>query len=110
MKLSEYLCHVSFPSHCFLAPSNRSVRATVQEQNNRGYKVEYLPTEVGIHKVEVYFNKLAIGGSPFDAKVYDSANVKFVHPPTGIIGQPVECTSKYAFSEKIGGWMQLSPL
>jgi len=40
-----------------------------------GFTAEFLPSEVGIHMVLVEYNGMAVGGTPFYSKAYDSENV-----------------------------------
>ena len=40
-----------------------------------GFTAEFLPSEVGIHMILVEYNGMAVGGTPFYAKAFDSENV-----------------------------------
>ena len=40
-----------------------------------GFTAEFLPSEVGIHMILVEYNGMAVGGTPFYCKAYDSENV-----------------------------------
>jgi filamin len=40
-----------------------------------GFTAEFLPSEVGIHMILVEYNGMAVGGTPFYSKAYDSENV-----------------------------------
>ncbi|KAL1437060.1 hypothetical protein MTO96_049063 [Rhipicephalus appendiculatus] len=57
-----------------------------------GYRVEYTPTEVGDHTIELELGGHSLPGSPFMSKVYDASKVRVADIGTGVVGRPVYFT------------------
>ncbi|XP_046393064.1 filamin-A isoform X2 [Ischnura elegans] len=81
-----------------MGPSRRTVNANIIENEvtpgegspQRGkHTVEFTPTEVGDHSVEVRIDGDHIEGSPFLVKAYDSSKVKVTDINSGVVGKPV---------------------
>ncbi|XP_071442492.1 filamin-C isoform X2 [Hetaerina americana] len=81
-----------------MGPSRRPVNATIianepaagEGSAQRGkHTVEFTPTEVGDHSVEVRIDGDHIEGSPFLVKAYDSSKVKVTDINSGIVGKAV---------------------
>ena len=71
-------------------PSGKRVNKVVKRRSSGVYQVEYIPTEVGEHKIDVYIGGKAISKGPFTAKVYSSSGVIVSDmPPVCMLGKPV---------------------
>ncbi|CAH1244913.1 FLNA [Branchiostoma lanceolatum] len=57
------------------APSGRRVPCTIAPTYDGTYAIQYLPTEVGQHRIDVNFSDHPISGSPFYCNVYDVSKV-----------------------------------
>ncbi|KAG5896802.1 hypothetical protein JTB14_032047 [Gonioctena quinquepunctata] len=74
-----------------ISPSKRVVPARVQPGNRTGVQsVEFVPTEVGTHLVEVSVNGEKLPSGPLIAKVYDAGLIQVADVGGGVIGQPVQ--------------------
>ncbi|CAH1781771.1 unnamed protein product [Owenia fusiformis] len=72
------------------APSGREVPNQMNPHGANQYKVEYKPTEVGPHNIEVTYADLQISGSPFTSRAYDRRAITVDSPTTGIVGKAVK--------------------
>lgn len=54
-----------------------------------GFTAEFFPIEVGIHMILVEYNGVAVGGTPYYSKAYDSANVAVSDLPKSAAGKTV---------------------
>lgn len=78
-----------------IAPSKRSVPARVLPGNRTGVQsVEFVPTEVGTHVVEVTVNGEKLPSGPLIAKVYDAGLIQVADVSGGVVGQPVQFRGK----------------
>lgn len=78
-----------------LAPSKRVVPARVLPGNRAGVQtVEFVPTEVGTHVVEVAVNGEKLPSGPLIAKVYDAGLIQVADVGGGVVGQPVQFRGK----------------
>ncbi|XP_066251149.1 filamin-A isoform X1 [Euwallacea similis] len=74
-----------------IAPSKRSISARVLPGNRTGVQsVEFVPTEVGTHIVEVAVNGEKLPSGPLVAKVYDAGLIQVADVSGGVVGQPVQ--------------------
>lgn len=71
-------------------PHGHVVPSHVTGTSKSGFRVEYVPKEVGVHQVRVLFADVNIQGSPFMPEVYDAGQVKVGHIPQGVLGQPIK--------------------
>jgi len=59
-------------------------------------RVEFEPTEVGPHTVDVRLAGQPVQGSPFTANVYDVARVRLTDTPSsGVVGNGVHFIGQY---------------
>ena len=58
----------------FLGPTD-DIPVKVTGNVKAGFTAEFVPMEVGIHMILVEYNGVAVGGTPFYSKAYDSENV-----------------------------------
>ncbi|XP_062567856.1 filamin-C-like isoform X1 [Saccostrea cucullata] len=72
-------------------PSGRSVPCDISS-GSQGQIVEYVPTEVGDHKIFIKYRDTEIEGSPFTAKAYDTSAITVTPLQDGMVGSPVEFT------------------
>ena len=61
------------------------------------YTIEYVPTEVGDHSVDVRYADLPIPGSPFLVKAYDSNKINVTDIGSGVVGKPVYFNSTFLY-------------
>ncbi|CAH1244645.1 FLNA [Branchiostoma lanceolatum] len=77
-----------------LGPSRRRVPSQISGRGK--YDVEYVPTEVGPHTIDVTFAGDTIPGSPFGSYAYDANKVRVLDIPNGRVGEEVpfqvDCT------------------
>lgn len=60
--------------------------------------VEFVPTEVGTHIVEVTVNGEKLPSGPLVAKVYDAGLIQVADVSGGVVGQPVQFRGTYSCS------------
>ncbi|XP_076100089.1 filamin-B-like isoform X3 [Mytilus galloprovincialis] len=72
-------------------PSGQQVNKVVKRKSSGLYQVEYIPTEVGEHKIDVFHGGHPIQSGPFKAKVYSSDGIIVTNvPPVCMYGNPVK--------------------
>ncbi len=54
---------------CVFAGPNEDIPVKVSGNVKNGFEAEFVPSEVGLHTVLVEYNGVAVGGTPFFAKV-----------------------------------------
>ena len=59
----------------FILGPTEDIPVKVTGNVKSGFTAEFLPSEVGIHMILVEYNGMAVGGTPFYSKAYDSENV-----------------------------------
>ncbi|XP_066266983.1 filamin-A-like isoform X5 [Branchiostoma lanceolatum] len=77
-------------------------RVPCRPSGHGNYSVEYTPTEVGPHNIDVFFAGMEVPGSPFTSYAYDASQIRVGHVPDGIIGRPVSIevdTSQAGFGD-----------
>jgi len=62
---------------------NEDIPVKVSGNVRNGFRAEFVPVEVGVHKVLVEYNGVAVGGTPFFAKAYDASAVTLSDGPKG---------------------------
>lgn len=78
-----------------LSPSKRAVPARVLPGTRAGvHAVEFVPTEVGTHVVEVAVDGEKLPSGPLVAKVYDASLIQVADVSGGVVGQPVQFRGK----------------
>lgn len=78
-----------------ISPSKRALSARVLPGNRTGVQsVEFVPTEVGTHIVEVAVNGEKLPSGPLIAKVYDAGLIQVADVSGGVVGQPVQFRGK----------------
>ena len=60
---------------CVFTGPTEDIPVKVTGNVKSGFTAEFLPSEVGIHMILVEYNGMAVGGTPFYSKAYDSENV-----------------------------------
>ena len=74
-----------------ISPSKRVLQARVLPGKRSGVQsVEFIPTEVGTHIVEVLVNGEKLPSGPLIAKVYDAGLIQVADVSGGVVGQPVQ--------------------
>lgn len=84
------------------APSKRQVPARVLPGDGPSVRrVEFVPTEVGTHIVEVATpDGERLPSGPLIAKVYDAGLIQVADVSGGVVGQPVQFRGEWCFA----GW------
>src|SRR6218665_528096 len=86
---------LSEESIIILGPSHSNLKATLHGDHLNGYQIQFNPTEVGDHAVDIKIAGISIPGCPFLVKVYDSELVKVVDIKDGVVGKSVYFSSEY---------------
>ncbi|XP_072376991.1 filamin-A isoform X3 [Diabrotica undecimpunctata] len=74
-----------------VAPSKRVVPARVIPGNRLGvHSVEFVPTEIGTHLIDVSVDGEKLPSGPLVAKVYDAGLIQVADVGGGVVGQPVQ--------------------
>ncbi|XP_052106413.1 filamin-A-like isoform X2 [Mytilus californianus] len=73
------------------APSKRTVPYNIR-RTKEGHTVEYIPTEVGDHRIEIKYGDSEIEGSPFTAKAYDTHAIRVSRFGDTLVGKSVDFT------------------
>lgn len=70
------------------APSKRHIPARIEEEPGRSgeFRVEFTPTEVGSHLVEVSIAGQKLPAGPLVAKVYNSSLIQVTDVPSAVVG------------------------
>lgn len=74
-----------------LSPSKAKVSARItHEAANGALRIEFIPTEVGTHIIEVSISGTKLVGGPLIAKVYDTGLIQVTEVNGGVVGQPCQ--------------------
>ena len=63
---------IAFPGP---APDKRDIRYQINGNYTKGWDVEWLPMELGVHNIDIKYGDSHVTGSPFRCKVYDLTKV-----------------------------------
>ena len=72
------------------------MRAALNGDPQSGYQVEFTPTEVGDHAIDVKVGGSSVPGCPFLVKAYDSKNVRISEITSGTVGKPIYFSSNFS--------------
>ncbi|XP_023727803.1 filamin-C isoform X3 [Cryptotermes secundus] len=89
-----------------ISPSKRPVTARLVEEKGGEFRVEFTPTEVGSHLVEVSVAGQKLPAGPLVAKVYNSALIRVTDVGSGVVGQP--CQFRVDASQAGEGQLEIS--
>ncbi|XP_069676636.1 filamin-A isoform X2 [Periplaneta americana] len=89
-----------------ISPSKRPVTARLVEDKGGEFRVEFTPTEVGSHLVEVSVAGQKLPAGPLVAKVYNSALIRVTDVGSGVVGQP--CQFRVDASQAGEGQLEIS--
>jgi len=89
-----------------ISPSKRPVTARLVEEKAGEFRVEFTPTEVGSHLVEVSVAGQKLPAGPLVAKVYNSALIRVTDVGSGVVGQP--CQFRVDASQAGEGQLEIS--
>ena len=67
------------------------------ESTNQSMRLIFF--HVGNHVVDVLYEGIAVGNTPYTAKCYDPAAIRVSGVGSGMVGKPVEFESTYRFKE-----------
>ena len=81
-----------FFSHSLGPTEDIPVKVTGNVKN--GFTAEFVPIEVGIHMILVEYNGVAVGGTPYYSKAYDSESVGVSDIPKSAAGKTVTFAGK----------------
>lgn len=79
------------------APSKRHIAAHIDEEPGRAgeFRVEFTPTEVGSHLVEVSIAGQKLPAGPLVAKVYNSSLIQVTDVPSAVVGHACQFRGDY---------------
>lgn len=77
----------------FLGPTE-DIPVKVTGNVKNGFTAEFVPIEVGIHMILVEYNGVAVGGTPYYSKAYDSESVGVSDIPKSAAGKTVTFAGK----------------
>ena len=84
--------------NCIFAsgPSKRHISAHIDEEPGRPgeFRVEFTPTEVGSHPVEVSIAGQKLPAGPLVAKVYNSSLIQVTDIPSAVVGHACQFRGK----------------
>ncbi|XP_040577055.1 filamin-A [Lepeophtheirus salmonis] len=80
---------VGDPEVKILSPYRKSVLNSIRFLAEGHFAVDYTPTTVGDHQVDVKMADLHVQGSPFTVKAYDASKVEVSNITSGVIGKLV---------------------
>ncbi|KAI5715644.1 hypothetical protein M8J77_019933 [Diaphorina citri] len=92
-----------------ISPSKRPLACHIYPEGSGAsgiYRVEFTPTEVGSHVLDVTLAGDKLQGGPLVAKAYNSALIKVSDVSSGIVGQP--CQFKVDASDAGEGQLEIS--
>lgn len=69
------------------------------EEKPSEFRLEFTPTEVGSHVVEVSIGGTKLVGGPLLAKVYNSSQIRVTDVANGVVGQPCQFKGKFDVSK-----------
>ncbi|CAG2102208.1 unnamed protein product, partial [Medioppia subpectinata] len=72
-----------------LGPTHKTLRAVLNGDPQNGYQIEFTPTEVGDHAIDVKVGGSSVPNCPFLVKAYDSKNVRISEITSGTVGKPI---------------------
>ncbi|KAG8281178.1 hypothetical protein J6590_063971 [Homalodisca vitripennis] len=87
-------------------PSKRAVHSSVVSEPGGVYRVEFTPTEVGSHLIEVTVAGEKLPAGPLLAKVYNAALIRVTDVASGVVGQP--CQFRVDASQAGEGQLEIS--
>jgi len=70
----------------------KTVSSQVSQVGSR-HRLEFTPTDVGPHTVDIKYSAQPIHGSPYICNVYDASRVRVEAPSSGVVGNDVNFTS-----------------
>ncbi|MCL4126989.1 UNVERIFIED_CONTAM: hypothetical protein GTU68_013228, partial [Idotea baltica] len=72
-----------------VSPSRHEIEPNIVALGDGKIKVEYTPSEVGDHALEIRVGGVLVPGAPFLVKAYDSNKVKVTDVTSGVVAKPV---------------------
>ncbi|XP_054168385.1 filamin-C-like [Oppia nitens] len=72
-----------------LGPTHKTLKANLTGDPQNGYKIEFTPTEVGDHAIDIKIGGSSVTSCPFLVKAYDSKNVRISEITSGTVGKPI---------------------
>ncbi|XP_014240191.1 filamin-A isoform X2 [Cimex lectularius] len=70
-----------------ISPTKKILQSSVIGEGNGLFRLEFVPTEVGSHVVEVSVGGEKLPGGPLVAKVYNSSLIRVTDVASGVVGQ-----------------------
>lgn len=84
------LLMVSFLTRCS-GPSKRNLPTSIFSEGSNGvFRIEFIPTEVGSHLIDVSVAGDKLIGGPLVAKVYNTSYIHVTDVKNGVVGQPCQ--------------------
>lgn len=82
------------------------LQSSVIGEGNGLFRIEFVPTDVGSHVVEVSVGGEKLPGGPLVAKVYNSGLIRVTDVASGVVGQP--CQFRVDASQAGEGQLEIS--
>ncbi|XP_065214935.1 filamin-A isoform X4 [Planococcus citri] len=90
-----------------MSPSKRNLPTSIFSEGSNGvFRIEFIPTEVGSHLIDVSVAGDKLIGGPLVAKVYNTSYIHVTDVKNGVVGQP--CQFKVDASEAGEGQLEIS--
>ena len=80
--------------YCIFPGPTEDIPVKVTGNVKNGFTAEFVPIEVGIHMILVEYNGVAVGGTPYYSKAYNSENVGVSDIPKSAAGKTVTFAGK----------------
>lgn len=71
-----------------ISPSKRVLESSIISEGNGLFRIEFTPSDVGSHVVEISVGGEKLPGGPLVAKVYNSSLIRVTDVASGVVGQP----------------------
>lgn len=73
------------------------LESSIVSEGNGLFRVEFTPSDVGSHVVEVSVGGEKLPGGPLVAKVYNSSLIRVTDVASGVVGQPSQFRGQFYF-------------
>lgn len=91
--VSLTLTNYYFSCFSFTGPASKVIKFDLIEEGSTGYKVSFIPTELGDHMIDIKLGGESVLSCPFLVRVYDAKRVKVTEPSAGEIGKLLSFSS-----------------
>ena len=82
--LNSNVCYISV----FKGPSSKKLLPNIRKLDGC-FSVQFNPTEVGPHQIDVLLDRVQLNGCPFSCNIYDVSRIKVGGLGQGSVGKPI---------------------